>query len=359
MRKLTMPALFLLLVVTIACFSACTVEVVGPSPKEHVVTFDPQNGKSLTTQKVLHGNNALTVDDPIFEGYAFKGWYFGNNEWSFEGCAILQDTLLTAKWEKITYEIVCKINDSPLGNDIIFKYDVETQTTLPVPQREGYAFGGWYENADFSGNVVDVVEKGSYGDKVFYAKWVNTPGGIVYTLSSNSAYYSVTGYDGEDSEIVIAEYHHGLPVTHIGDRAFKSKTRITSVTLPSVLTHIGSEAFYGCYRISAIDLPQRLVSIGSSAFYNCSGLASIEIPDSVTSIGPSAFRGCYSLTSIEIPDSVTSIGSSAFYGCSRLASIVIPEGVTSIGSWAFSDCSSLASIVIPEGVTSIGSSAFV
>ena len=37
--------------------------------------------------------------------------------------------------------------------------------------REGYDFQGWYTNADFEGKPVKVLEKGSYGDKTFYAKW--------------------------------------------------------------------------------------------------------------------------------------------------------------------------------------------
>ena len=58
-----------------------------------------------------------------------------------------------------------------------------------------------------------------------------------------------------------------------------------------------------------------VTSIGNRAFYNCSGLTSIEIPAGVTSIGVSAFEECESLTSIEIPAGVTSIGHDAFGAC--------------------------------------------
>lgn len=41
--------------------------------------------------------------------------------------------------------------------------------TLPVPQRSGYEFDGWYLTADFSGNAVETFVVNE--DTVFYAKW--------------------------------------------------------------------------------------------------------------------------------------------------------------------------------------------
>lgn len=41
--------------------------------------------------------------------------------------------------------------------------------TLPVPEREGYSFEGWYLTADFSGDPVTTIT--ASGDTTFYAKW--------------------------------------------------------------------------------------------------------------------------------------------------------------------------------------------
>ena len=84
-----------------------------------------------------------------------------------------------------------------------------------------------------------------------------------------------------------------------------------------------------------------VTSIGERAFYSRSLLTSVEIPEGVTTIGDYAFYSCSSLTSAVIPESVTWIGSSVFSGCSSLASVVIPEGVTMIGEGA--PCSVLPS----------------
>ena len=138
---------------------------------------------------------------------------------------------------------------------------------------------------------------------------------------------------------------------------------VTSVDVPAEIggmpvTAIGNSAFKYCDSLTEISLPDSVISIGSYAFEYCNSLTDIIIPDSVTSIGEGTFCDCTSLINIIIPDSVTSIGHSAFSGCDSLTDISIPDSVTSIGNWAFSGCDSLAGISIPDSVTSIGDAAF-
>ena len=146
--------------------------------------------------------------------------------------------------------------------------------------------------------------------------------------------------------------------TSIGSYAFSGYSSLTSITIPNSVTSIGECAFLGCSSLESITIPDSVTSIGEGAFSQCSSLESITIPDGVTSIGRGAFQACYSLSSITIPSSVTSIGYAAFWECSSLRSITIPNSVTSIGGFAFRNCSSLTSITIPDSVTSIGDEAF-
>ena len=147
-------------------------------------------------------------------------------------------------------------------------------------------------------------------------------------------------------------------VTSIGDYAFTSCERLTSVTIPESVKSIGEAAFNYCQSLTSVTIPESVTSIGNRAFYWCRTLPSLTIPNRVKSIGDSAFSSCESLTSVTIPESVTSIGDYAFFCCSNLPSITIPNSVTSIGEAAFSGCHALTSIIIPVSVTSIGENLF-
>ena len=157
---------------------------------------------------------------------------------------------------------------------------------------------------------------------------------------------TITGYTGDETELVIPGEIDGKGVTSIGDSAFRDCSSLTSIKIPAGVTSIGDFAFEYCYGLTSIEIPAGVTSIGESAFEHCSGLTSIEISAGVTSIGESAFEECYGLTSIEIPAGVTSIGESAFEECHGLTSIEIPAGVTSIGNRAFYNCYGLTSITV-------------
>ncbi len=148
----------------------------------------------------------------------------------------------------------------------------------------------------------------------------------------------ILGYPGgvENSTYVIPK-----SVTSIGNGAFSSCSKLTSVTIPEGVTSIGDRAFSSCIKLTSITIPEGVTSIGDGAFSNCSELTSVTIPEGVTSIGDGAFEKCKSLTSITIPEGVTSIGDRAFSSCIKLTSITIPDSVTSIEDAAFGDCGKL------------------
>ena len=43
--------------------------------------------------------------------------------------------------------------------------------TLQAPTKTGYTFGGWYDNAGFTGSAVTSISTTDIGDMTFYAKW--------------------------------------------------------------------------------------------------------------------------------------------------------------------------------------------
>ena len=82
-------------------------------------------------------------------------------------------------------------------------------------------------------------------------------------------------------------------------------------------------------------LPEGIVEIGEKCFKEKIFIQSISIPDGVKSIGDSAFEQCIDLEHVQIPDTVQTIGKYAFYGCKHLREMTLPF-ITEIHDYTFS-----------------------
>ncbi len=181
----------------------------------------------------------------------------------------------------------------------------------------------------------------------------------------------ITKYSGSAEELVIPAELGGRKVTAIGDSAFSSCWKLTSVTIPASVTTIGDSAFFWCYSLISVTIPDSVTTIGANPFAYCQKLAEVIVSKdhpALATIDGVLFSKAdrrlvwYPMTktdaSYPIPQGIQIIGDYAFSCCERLAYITIPESVTSIGDFAFISCTELAYITIPASVTSIGTSAF-
>ena len=80
--------------------------------KEYTVKFVVDGASEVVTVK--EGEKAVKPIDPEKVGYVFKGWYVDDEEYNFE-VLVSTDLELTAKFEKISVEIIC--------NDYLFEGD--------------------------------------------------------------------------------------------------------------------------------------------------------------------------------------------------------------------------------------------
>ena len=78
--------------------------------------------------------------------------------------------------------------------------------------------------------------------------------------STPSETATITGYNGEDTDLAIPSEIGGYPVTAIGDGAFASAP-ITSVTVPSGVESIGYYAFGSCASLISANLPGRGIDV--------------------------------------------------------------------------------------------------
>ncbi|MEG2541076.1 MAG: InlB B-repeat-containing protein, partial [Clostridia bacterium] len=92
----------------------------------------------------------VTVSATTNDGYVFDGWYDGSNKVSAE--AVYQFTMpndnlmLQAQWNKKAYTITLNSNGGQTLNPSTYEVFYTDNYNLPIPQREGFTFLGWYKN---------------------------------------------------------------------------------------------------------------------------------------------------------------------------------------------------------------------
>lgn len=137
-----------------------------------VVTFETNGGGTLDPATVTIGG---TVTEPTLERNGYLLTWYADSEFTAEfdfSEPITESCTVYAKWTPIEYTISYYDGANKIRDILPVSYNVETETTaLPVPQKEGYVFEGWYQSATFEGDRVEAIEKGTTGNFTLYARW--------------------------------------------------------------------------------------------------------------------------------------------------------------------------------------------
>ena len=202
-----------------------------------------------------------------------------------------------------------------------------------------------------------------------------------FALTTDSSFYVVLRYAGNEEEVEVPAMYNGLRVVAIAENAFSGNTATRKITLPNSIEQIQSGAFSGCTSLADINIPANVQLIGDNAFSGCTSLQTLSMGRSVATIGANAFAHCTALRSITLNEGLTTIGSFAFDGCTVLTDITLPDSLEELGTGVFRHaesletinfptliiaipnvtfqyCLSLKSVVIPATVSEIGHSAF-
>jgi uncharacterized repeat protein (TIGR02543 family) len=156
------------------------------------VTFDTNGGSVVDSQNIPENGLVTEPAAPVRTGYSFGGWYADEtliDPWNFGTDSITSATTIHAKWTQISYTLTCHYNNGTGSNPA--NYTVVTPTfSLTAPTRDGYTFGGWYDNAELTGSAVTDISIGSTGNREYWAKW--TPKTYIVTFLSNGGTGSPT-----------------------------------------------------------------------------------------------------------------------------------------------------------------------
>lgn len=386
---------------------------------KYTVTFETNGGSDTASLSLFPGDTVTRPADPVREHYTFSCWCKDaalTEEYTF-GTMPEENLVIYAKWiPDRAVRISFESNGGSAVSEIVAGVG-EAVTAPEAPTKTGYAFDGWYTDAELT-TAFDFAAAPE-ANTTLYAKWVRAdgysfvnyylngrPAGSVPVVNGESAealapegletdgkWYTdeefttpydfsapvtedislynagytaglkiengaVVGYTGSSEEVIVPIVYGGNKVTAIADSAFLGNETILSVLLPGTVTSVGAYAFYGCAYLETINLSSSVKTIGKYAFYRNERLESFGDLSGISAVEEGTFLGCEKISTVHLPEGVSYIGAYAFAECESLLGITLPETLVSLGDYALQGCASLEKIYIPGTLTTIGTGAF-
>lgn len=327
------------------------------TPVTYYITFQA-DGEEVS--RVPYDKENTDVDEPPVPD---KEHYTGSwNSYVF----IWQNQTVEARYTPIDYTVTFIADGDVIG---VETFNIEKMYVTPpaCPQKHGYN-GAWQSY------------KLELKNTVIYAEYTFAfEDAYKYTLSKDKTYYTVKGYTGTETDIIVPAYHDGLPVKNIGENFLLGNTTVTRIEIQPGIEIIEACAFQVCTALQTIEIPSTVKAIGDYAFSNCcfteivlpecleslgeyclsnGKLESITIPKNITYIGPYCFSRCENLKEARFNNCETEISEGMFAECTSLQTVSFGTGISGIRSNAFRNCSSLTQITIPASITLIEKSVF-
>ncbi len=188
-----------------------------------ILEFYPTSSNEFVPVKIYNSPNVpFEMPDIQLPGRRLVGWYksrlFNTNPIQ----RIPYNSAVTkyyGKYELVAYTINFNLNggsvvyggevDANPGDTSLnpIAYDVESEISLPILEKERFTFKGWYRNDDETKTIIQDVEPGMYGDTTLVAKFEGDKVKVVY--HPNQGNLGVTYKDVE----YYADYQLDLPVS--------------------------------------------------------------------------------------------------------------------------------------------------
>lgn len=183
-----------------------------------VTFFDDRND---VIKEVFLSKGSL-LEESLFPKYTNKVGVTYSWEYDFKLGSTIENNVevhLLSTYTK--YTITYNLNGGSFKEEVENSYTINSHNfSYPIPSKEGYIFGGWYENSDLSGKQVTSVNLLNPKDVVVYAHWIeltqdtkNVISVIEDMLKSPQMTIS-TNYEGKKYEIAYDKsssfYYHSL-----------------------------------------------------------------------------------------------------------------------------------------------------
>ena len=148
-------------------------------------TNDSENSATYTIE------DEITLKDASKTGSTFSGWFNGDIKVTKIAKGTTGDITLAAKWNLQIYDVTLNANGGTIASGKnVTSYTYGTAATLPSANditKPGYVFKGWFSDANYTGTAVTEIGTTDTGNKIFYAKWLET-----YTITYNGVESGIT-----------------------------------------------------------------------------------------------------------------------------------------------------------------------
>ena len=208
---------------------------------KYIITFNPGKGtvkEEEQTKEITYGETYGTLPTPTRNGYEFEGWYDnkGNKIESTTVVDIETNTTLIAKW---------------LGAELTINFDADGGTVtptsktvrnegtygeLPIPNKEGHTFIGWYDdngNKIESTTIVNITE-----NQTLHAKYEKNKYTVTFKNDDGSELYS-TIIRYQDKALYSGEEPKSTKSTPGYEAKFKgwdNESALESITKDTIVT---------------------------------------------------------------------------------------------------------------------------
>lgn len=159
------------------------------SPKKYNITYIvPDGAYNNNPSQYEYGKGIQSLNDPSLDSNIFKGWYteqeFKNQVTSI-GQSQSGDITLYAKFEKVYYGITYILNGGTNSEENPTQYYQGEYYKLKDPYRDGYTFGGWYEDSEFKYKRTQ-IDPDNNKNFTLYAQWIPVTYNIEYETAGGS-----------------------------------------------------------------------------------------------------------------------------------------------------------------------------
>lgn len=153
------------------------------------------NGGTFSNNTITIKNNSLTLPTPQRLGYEFLGYVDSNNTnytTSISNVDNINNKSLSAKWNATTYSISYNLDGGSAST--VNSYTVESEITLPTPNKTGYTFVGW-TGTGLSSATKNVTISNSVGNRSYTANWSKNYYTVNYYVNNNLWTQRSVGYN--------------------------------------------------------------------------------------------------------------------------------------------------------------------